>query len=132
MNEISVADRLALHELAARYGNTLDDRQWDRFETCFTADCLYELRGFGRMDQVIRSASALRLFMEQSTAHPVAHHVTNVEILVGEVEIQMLSKIIGSLPGGLVGSGDYRDIVTRQDGEWRIAHRVVSLRRPPR
>lgn len=138
MSTFSVEDRLQLHELANRYGNTLDSRDWLRFQTCFTDDCRYELRGFGRLDQVIHGSENLRLFMEASTQHPVAHHVTNIEVNTPDVgfaengdanQTVMVSKIVGTLTNGTAGSADYYDIVVRTAGRWRIADRLVTMRR---
>ena len=126
---IDVADRLALHELAARYGNAIDDRDWLRLVTVFTADARYELAGFGRMDCVLVGSQAICEFMAASTAHPIAHHVTNIEVDATAAETRMFSKIVGTLPGGKAGSADYRDVVTRTADGWRIASRVVTNRR---
>jgi hypothetical protein len=134
MNSFTVDDRLQLHELANRYGNTLDSRDWLRFQTCFTDDCRYELRGFGRLDQVIQTSESLRLFMEGSTQHPVAHHVTNIEIELPDTNSDgdrtlMFSKIVGTLPNGSAGSADYHDVVVRRGHGWQIAERLVTRRR---
>ena len=133
MTSFTTDDRLQLHELANRYGNTIDSRDWPRFETCFTVDCRYELRGFGRLDQIIYSAADLRSFMEASTQHPVAHHVTNIEIATPAAGVRdqttMFSKIIGTLGNGSAGSGDYHDVVVRGEIGWQIASRLVTLRR---
>lgn len=129
---LTADDRLALHELAARYANTIDARDWDRFETVFTDTCRYELVGFGRFDAVIDGCSALRAFMEASTTHPISHHVTNVEVDEGPDAVRMFSKIAGTLPGGSVGTADYADRVVHTAAGWRIAERTVTLRRPPR
>ena len=126
------ADRLELHELAARYGNTIDARDWTRFATVFTVDATYELKGFGALDCVIESAAQIVVFMQASTSHPVAHHVTNVEIDSTGDPVTMFSKIVGTLPGGLAGSADYADTVVRTPAGWQIAKRTVTLRRAPR
>ncbi len=132
MEALTAADRIELHELAARYGNAIDERDWVCFASVFTEDCRYELAGFGRLDTVLRGRDTLRDFMAASTTHPVAHHVTNVEVIaIGDV-VTMRSKIIGTLSGGYSGSADYRDVVTMTDEGWQIAERVVTLRRPPR
>ena len=131
---IDVGDRLALHELAARYGNAIDNRDWPRLATVFTADARYELSGFGRMDCVLVGSEAICEFMAASTAHPIAHHVTNIEVDATDASdavIRMFSKIVGTLPGGKAGSADYRDVVARTADGWRIASRVVSNRRAP-
>ncbi len=132
MNELTALDRLDLHELAARYGNSIDERDWDRFATVFTEDCRYELANFGRLDTVIEGCGALCAYMAASTTHPIAHHVTNVEVSVADGTVMMRSKILGTLSGGYSGSADYRDVVVKNSAAWQIADRVVTLRRPPR
>ena len=67
--------------------------------------------------------------MEGTQEHPVAHHVTNVIVTVDGTEVRMRSKVIGSGAGGRVGSADYDDVLRREDGAWRIASRVVRLRK---
>ena len=129
-----VDDRVELHELAARYGTAIDDRDWDALSAVFTADALYVLDGFGDIDGRYEGWPAIRALMAGSTAHPVAHHVTNV--VVDEADdpdgerARMRSKIVGPGPNGRVGSADYDDVVVRTPDGWRIASRTVTRRRP--
>ena len=125
----STEDRLEIDELAARYGTTIDDRDWDGRADVFCRDAVYELRGFGESDQRIVGSAAIRRMMEASQAHPVAHHVTNVIVTADDAEVRMRSKVIGSGARGRVGSADYDDVLRREDGAWRIAQRIVTLRR---
>ena len=128
-NTLTAADRLEIHELAARYGTTIDDRDWDGLEAVFCRDAVYELHGFGPIDRRVVSAVEIRRMMEASAEHPVAHHVTNVIVTTEGDEVRMTSKVIGPGPSGRVGSADYDDVLRREDGAWRIASRVVTLRR---
>jgi len=130
VQELTTADRLEIHELAARYGTTIDDRDWDGLERVFCRDVVYELHGFGPTDRRVVGSTELRRMMEESTEHPVAHHVTNVIVAVEGTELRMRSKIIGTGAGGRAGSADYDDVLRREDGAWRIARRIVTLRRP--
>jgi SnoaL-like domain len=132
MAEMSVEDRLALHELAARYANTIDARDWERFRTVFMPDCRYEITGLGRLNVVVHGNDDLTSFMIASLDHPVSHHVTNVEIDASGEAIQMFSKIIVTLAGGGSAAADYQDIVVNTTEGWKIADRLVSGRRPPR
>ena len=127
---LSVEDRLEIHELAARYGTTIDDRDWDGFEQVFCRDAVYELRGFGSTDRRVVGSGEIRQMMEDSAEHPVAHHVTNVIVTVEAGAVRMRSKVIGSGARGRVGSADYDDVLRREGSAWRIATRVVTLRRP--
>ena len=40
---INIADRLELHELPGRYGDAIDDRNWDRLREIFTDDAVFDL-----------------------------------------------------------------------------------------
>ena len=130
MEALNIADRLEIHELASRYGTTIDDRDWDGLEQVFCRDAVYELHGFGPTERRLVGAAAIRRMMEESEEHPVAHHVTNVIVTVDGGEVRMRSKVIGSGAGGRVGSADYDDVLRLEDNAWRIARRVVTLRRP--
>jgi hypothetical protein len=124
---ITVADRLEINELAARYGFVIDDRDWDGLATVFTDDAVFVLLGFPGGDVRLEGLTAIRDMMEHGR-HPVAHHVTNVLVDVGPDGVWMRSKIIGSGAKGRVGSADYRDRLRRTGDGWRIAERVVTLR----
>ena len=126
--ELTPADRIELHELAARYGTTIDERDWPGLEGVFCHDAVYELRNFGAPDRRVVGAATIRQMMEESDGHPVAHHVTNVIVTVDGGRVRMRSKVIGTSPSGRAGSADYDDIVRREDGTWRIASRVVVRR----
>ena len=45
--DIELADRLELHELPGRYGDAIDDRNWDRLRQIFTDDAVFDLTGVG-------------------------------------------------------------------------------------
>lgn len=130
MTEFPVEDRLALHELAARYGNVIDDRDWDALDTVFTADATFELTGFGELDQRYDGLGAIRRMLELSTTHPVAHHVTNVEVRPRADRVELFFKLLGPGRSGRVGSADYRDVVRKGPDGWRIVTHTVTLRRP--
>jgi len=129
-NILDVADRLEIHELAARYANAIDDRDWDALAAVFTDDAVYVLSGFGELDDRYEGVGAIRALMESSESHPVAHHVTNVVVSVEDGGVHMMSKIVGPGRRGRVGSADYHDRLRHEAGAWRIAERLVTLRRP--
>jgi 3-phenylpropionate/cinnamic acid dioxygenase small subunit len=126
---LTVEDRLDLHELAARYGTVVDDRDWDGLALVFTDDATFELHGFGAIDGRYEGLAAIRSLMEKGP-HPIAHHVTNVLVDVDGAVVRMRSKIVGTLERGRAGSVDYADVVRREPAGWRIASRAVTLRRP--
>ncbi|MDO8390341.1 MAG: nuclear transport factor 2 family protein [Actinomycetota bacterium] len=125
--ELPLPDRIAIHELAARYGNVIDARQWHRLEHVFSADATFELRGFEQPAR-FEGLVAIRAMLEHSTGHPVAHHVTNVEVEQADGLTTLFFKVIGPGRKGRVGSVDYTDIVRREPDGWRIVTHVATLR----
>ena len=74
-------DVLAIHELLARYGHIIDEREWQRVDELFTERTLYDMRDFGLGE--VRGVRAIQaLWSRPDAAHPLAHHATN--ILVSE------------------------------------------------
>jgi SnoaL-like domain len=122
-------DILAIHELLARYGHIIDEREWQRVEELFTADARYDMREFDLGE--VRGAAAIRaLWSGPDAAHPLAHHATN--ILVSEDPdgtVRVLSKGLGIGAHGRVGSVVYRDVVQKTEAGWRFLSRTAQLRR---
>jgi hypothetical protein len=129
---LSTDDRLELHELAARYGNVIDAREWDRLDTVFSADATFETHGFGDLSASHEGLAAITAMLVGGR-HPVAHHVTNVEVRTDGDAVVLLFKVVGPGPRGRVGSVDYRDVVRKEIDGWRIVTHVATLRRadPP-
>ena len=44
---LTPADRVEIHELPGRYGDAIDDRNWDALDTVFTEDAVFDLTGVG-------------------------------------------------------------------------------------
>ena len=44
---MDVSDRIELHELPGRYGDTIDDRDWDGLGRIFTEDATFDLTDLG-------------------------------------------------------------------------------------
>jgi ketosteroid isomerase-like protein len=116
-------DRIEIHELAARYGFAIDDRDWPGLGMIFTQDVIFHVIG----SEPSVGIDALRSNMAQSR-HPIAHHVTNVCAEADGDGAVMRSKVVGTLPGARAASADYRDRLRRTPDGWRICERVVTLR----
>lgn len=126
---LSLEDRLAIHELLARYGNIVDEREFSRTGEVFTTDARYDLTDLGL--GAATGVAAIVAMWTESDSHPLAHHVTNIEITEdSDGTVRVYSKIVGVGYKGRVGSATYRDIVVPTPDGWRIAERLVSLRRP--
>lgn len=125
---METADILAIHQLLGLYGHIIDEREWDRMDELFTPDVVFDARDFN--NDVVRGIPALRRIWETTDQHPLAHHATNIVVTQdADGTTRVLSKGIGVGRKGKVGSVTYRDIVRREAGGWRIAHRIATLRR---
>lgn len=129
---LTMEDRVEIHELAARYGTTIDDRDWPALAAVFTEDAVFVITGRpGGEDVRVEGLDALRTFMDGAN-HPLSHHVTNVFVDDGPNGPIMRSKVIATLRKNGAGSADYRDRLRRTPEGWRIAERVVRIRLEPR
>jgi 3-phenylpropionate/cinnamic acid dioxygenase small subunit len=128
---LSVADRLAIHELLALHGHLMDGGEFDRLGELFTDDVVYDLTefGYGSLHGWAAIGDAGRAL---GNGNPVGHHVTNV--LVAEEPdgtVRARSKGIGIAADGTAGSVVYDDLVRATADGWRIAHRKITPRRTP-
>jgi 3-phenylpropionate/cinnamic acid dioxygenase small subunit len=124
---IDVADRLELHELPGRYGDAIDDRNWDRLRQVFTGDAIFDLTGVGsrRLDGI----EDIVHFMNVEAQHPKTHMMTNIYVEdLGET-VTMNFRIVALLGKGFVGTASYYDEVVKTSEGWRVKHRECMLHR---
>ena len=127
---LDVTQRMELHELAARYGNVMDDREWHRLDTLFTEDAVFSIKVLATgVEQQWEGLEAIHEMLRDSQ-HPVAHHVTNVEVLQAGADVRLRFKVAGPGRSGTVGSAEYDDDLRHTPGGWRIARHRVVLRSP--
>ena len=69
--ELTLEDRLDLCEIPGRYGDSIDDRNWDQLRTIFTEDAVFDLTGVG--SRVLTGIDDIVAFMEEEAAHPRTH-----------------------------------------------------------
>lgn len=124
---ITTAARIELHELAARYGDLIDARDWAGLATVFTEDAVFDLTDTGA--GVLRGLSAIQSYMDATDTHPLAHLITNIRVADGEDGIRLHSRVLGILPDRRVGSGSYVDQVVHTPDGWRVRHRDFTLLR---
>jgi ketosteroid isomerase-like protein len=113
-------DRLALHELPGRYGDLIDDRDWDGLSSIFLDDATFEIPG-----QVLDGLEGIRAFMRQSN-HPRTHAMTNIYADETPEGVILHFRIIGMRRDGRIMSGRYRDVVVKTADGWRVASRVFT------
>ena len=129
---ISIEDKIALHELAGRYGDIIDDRNWSALDTVFTEDAIFEVVDLVKMEGL----AGIKHFMENEGRHPLAHLITNIHVREEPGRVTLLCRGIFPIPGNegpgnRVFYGSYYDEVARTPAGWRITHRIFSTKRLP-
>ncbi len=127
---MDVGDRLELHELPGRYGDAIDDRDWERLDRIFTEDAVFDLTDLGAPR--LEGLDAIRAFMDTEARHPRTHTMTNIYVDVTEDGVRLNFRIVAILPEGRVGTASYYDEVVKTEHGWRVKHRVTTLRRRDR
>jgi 3-phenylpropionate/cinnamic acid dioxygenase small subunit len=124
------ADRLELHELPGRYGDAIDDRDWERLGRIFTEDATFDLTDLGGPRLV--GLAEIRRYMDEDAAHPQTHLMTNIYVDEQADGAKMYFRIVARAKGGVFGTASYYDDVVKTPAGWRVKDRVISLRRRPR
>jgi hypothetical protein len=123
---VDLQDRLALHELPGRYGDLIDDRDWEGLSSIFTDDATFEIPG-----EVLDGLEGIRAYMRGAN-HPRTHAMTNVYADATPDDPNSTSsailrfRIIGMRRDGRIMSGRYRDELVRTADGWRVKARVFT------
>ena len=123
------ADRLELHELPGRYGDAIDDRDWDRLDQIFTADAVFDLTDLGAPR--LEGLDAIKRYMAEDADHPRTHTMTNIYVDETAEGARLRFRILALLPERRVGTASYYDDVVKTPEGWRVQNRVITLRRRP-
>jgi hypothetical protein len=123
--ELSIDDRLSIHELISLHGHLADDRQHERLRLLFTDDAAYDVSAYGL--GIVQGLDALtELFAQRPGDQPVGHHVTNVVVGLGDGDkASVRSKGLAVMADGTAGTVTYDDVVVRTGAGWRISQRTV-------
>ncbi len=127
---MDVADRLELHELPGRYGDAIDDRDWEALHRIFTEDAVFDLTDMGAPR--LEGIEAIKRFMDVDAAHPKTHMMTNIYVDETSDGVKLNFRIVAMLSGGRMGTASYYDDVVKTDQGWRVQNRVCTLRRRSR
>ena len=125
---MDIADRLELHELPGRYGDIIDDRDWDRLGTIFTDDAVFDLTDLGapRAGGLDRDP---RLHGRRGRAPAHAHHDPTSYVNETADGVELKFRILALLGGGKVGTASYHDLVVKTPDGWRVQDRMLKHRR---
>ncbi|MGD9798143.1 MAG: nuclear transport factor 2 family protein [Acidimicrobiia bacterium] len=125
---MDVADRLALHELVALYGDTIDNRDFAALDRVFVRDVVVTNPAMPGRDVV--GLAKLTTFMERAR-HPLTHLVTNVRVDEEDDGPVVHSRVLLLRDDGTAQAGEYHDRVVRTDDGWRVRHRTYIARVRP-
>ena len=129
---MSLADRLAIHDLFVRYAGALDDGDVETVVGCFAADAVLSSPAIG----VIAGGAAIRAFAEGFAARrdggvQFRHLITNLAAAIdagGErayATAYLLVAISRDGKSRFLPPGRYECDLVRQGGQWRFARRAV-------
>ena len=124
---IDVPDPLELHELPGRYGDAIDDRNWDRLREVFTEDAVFDLTGVGM--RRLEGIEDIVQFMNVDAQHPKTHMMTNIYVNTQDDTVTMNFRLVALLGKGLVGTASYYDHVIKTEDGWRVKHRECMIHR---
>ena len=124
---IELADRIELQEIPGRYGDAIDDRNWDGLDAIFTPDATFDLTDLGSRKLI--GLPEIKRFMDVEAQHPRTHLMTNIYVDDTPEGVKLFFRIVAMRSGGLVGSASYYDDVVKTPHGWRVKDRVVTLRR---
>jgi len=125
--ELTLEDRLDLYEIPGRYGDAIDDRNWDLLRGVFTEDAVFDLRGVGSRELV--GIEDIVTFMEEEAQHPRTHMMTNIYVNPTADGAELRFRIVALLGRGKTGAASYYDQVVKTADGWRVKHRETTLRR---
>ena len=119
---LSLEDRLAIQDLAARYNVAIDSGDAEAWAATFTPDGSFE--SGGRTHQGTEALTAFAKGFAERMAG--ARHWNNNILVEGEGDQASLHCYLLLMRGGqVVTSGRYEDTLRRVDGRWLFASRRV-------
>src|SRR5262245_56784369 len=78
MANLTVEDRMELHEIAARYGDLMDFGDWKGLAKMSTDAAVFDATDLGM--PLLEGLNAIRDHMDKSPNHPLGHHITNIYV----------------------------------------------------
>ena len=130
---LTLADRVEILELLARYAHVIDSGDGESYADCFTGDGAIEL---GRSGLHVQGRAALVEFAREDHARSgAARHLTNSPIIEGDGDgatidvylLRLYQERSGDERRGLGPVGRYHDTLRRVGGRWRFARREVFI-----
>lgn len=124
---LDMHDEHAIRALLVAYGTSIDQRNWERFRSCFSNDCHADYGQFGTW----QGADAITSYMEQAHRDlgPTLHRITNMECVIEDSFVRSRcyvdALLMPATEGGPIhrGIGFYDDQLAHEASGWKIARR---------
>jgi 3-phenylpropionate/cinnamic acid dioxygenase small subunit len=120
-------DRTEITEVLFRYGSSLDERDWDRLQTCFVDDVVSVLAGAAPIEGYAALEEAVRTAL---SVYDATHHlIGNAEVELDGDRARLRANLLANHvleAGNFVVGGVYREEMIRTDHGWRITHHQLD------
>jgi len=132
---LSVADRIAIQDLIARYAWALDTGDVDALVGCFTPDCLVVEEVFEDPDRWEGQEGVRELgeHYKNSAGFPGRQHHVSQSLVEGDSQhcsvksFAFVTECRGEPPYTLRFTGYYADRLVKVDGQWLFRERTIRL-----
>lgn len=134
--EITVAEKLAIHELLARAAYALDEREMEMLAASFAEDASFSMRiaggdvvgPFESRDGIMQLMSSAMAEQTDKRRHVVSNIFFEADAGEGVVVISNLTLMATENDAiKLLTAGVYRDRVVQRDGVWQLQSRHLDL-----
>jgi hypothetical protein len=124
---LTVEDRFAIHELAARYAHAIDFREPEAWADCFTTDGSFQ----STLQHRVIGREALMEFCRSTPPEMKPRHWTNHWIMDGDGESASATcygmLLDGAANGRTILTFRYRDRLLKVDGSWKFVERFADI-----
>ena len=126
---LSVEDKAAIIELCGRYSQAYDYDDADAYAETFTEDGSIEFNG----GETTQGREALKAFVVSSNKrgthfrHHTSGHVVEGDGEVARHHCNVLATWVQGGKATVWGTGSYDDQLKKVGGQWRFAHRAVTV-----
>lgn len=132
MTDEELKDRMAIGDLLAACTQAGDARKADAYAECFAED------GVLQLDQAYAGRETIRAWMKGPSVIPppkerageakpagfISHHLTTSKVdLLGDGTAKARTYWLVTSAAGLDHNGYYDDLLRKEGGAWRLAHR---------
>ncbi len=134
---LSAEDRLAIHEVIARYVHINDNYHDDpealaQLKLVFAENIIWEGIGTRGIEHLEGLEAILPRYVQAADVPAYTDHHVNSTIITSVVDGRVRTRthfiFVRSDPDRSIGSGDYLDVLERTDDGWRIVERKIVSR----